>query len=31
MVNVWQHDERQTLPVASDEKGTLSIARRRKW
>jgi hypothetical protein len=30
MVNVWQHDEREALPVTSDEKGQLSIARRRK-
>jgi hypothetical protein len=30
MVNVWQHDQREALPVTSDEKGPLSIARRRK-
>jgi hypothetical protein len=24
MVNVWQHDEREALPVTSDEKGTKS-------
>jgi hypothetical protein len=28
---MWSPDQgRETLPVASDEKGTLSIARRRK-
>jgi hypothetical protein len=30
MVNVWQHDEGEALPVTSDEKGPLSITRRRK-
>ena len=30
MVNVWQHDEREVLPVTSDEKKPLSITRRRK-
>jgi hypothetical protein len=25
------NQEREALPVASDEKGALSIARRRKW
>jgi hypothetical protein len=29
MVNVWQHDEREALPVTSDEEGPLSIRRRR--
>ena len=30
MVNVWQHDEREALPVTSDEKRPVSIRRRRK-
>jgi hypothetical protein len=29
MVNVWQHDEREALPVTSDEKGPLTRRRKR--